>query len=175
MEQWRLQKQIISSNRSSNRSNMNLVPYISKSALIHIYLKYIVCSHLVEQVWLSKAKWFYLNVLLIRPPSRREAWLSLSSARLITTFRNPNVGVNLIINTCLVRTWTNKVILLEYRGSTFKSIKRYFYQLVYNWHEEELPVVNHRSVSTRIFGGMSKSDLDYHNWQYLQLCLCKPL
>jgi len=47
--------------------------------------------------------------------------------------------------------------LLEYRESIFKSIKRYFYEiLLFNWHEVELPVADHRSVSTHIFGGMSQ-------------------
>jgi len=47
--------------------------------------------------------------------------------------------------------------LLEYRGSIFKSIKPYFYEiLLYHWHEVELPVADHRSVGTHIFGGMSQ-------------------
>ena len=116
---------------------------------------------------------FYLNVRFISPPSCRKAWLSLSSAQQRAIYGNPNVCVYLIIDTCLVRTLTNEVVavtmnLLENRVSIFKSIKRYFYEtLLYNWHTVELPVADHWEV--HIFSGWClKSDVDYHNWQYLQ-------
>ena len=107
---------------------------------------------------------------------------NLSPKRLIVTikrsteshFWNPNMRVYLIIDTCLVRTFTNYVLalrtnLLKYTGSVFKSIQRYYYELLlYNWQEVKLSVTNQRSASTHICWGMSQNWCR-HNWHYLQM------